>query len=222
MKPIHDQLSKLFRTILRLLTAPAALLLSQGQAKAILNVNIFDDGPALKVTVQGSLSQLGSILSVDQCGSDGYLSGQFNISFPSLLCTGPNADAPLYAISGPAGYGGNGQLTPADLVSGFTFRFGPSSYSRTSGIRIDPSYVLGQPFISSATFNGKSLASEGFTAIGLVGTWTINSTSESINVYIGPTPTPSPLPLLGAGAAFGWSRRLRKRIATPMITPPQA
>ncbi len=33
---------------------------------------------------------------------------------------------------------------------------------------------------------------------------------------------PGPLPLLGAGAAFGWSRRLRKRIATPLIIPPQA
>jgi MYXO-CTERM domain-containing protein len=40
----------------------------------------------------------------------------------------------------------------------------------------------------------------------------------------GPTATgvPGPLPLLGAGAAFGWSRRLRKRIATPLITPPLA
>jgi hypothetical protein len=33
---------------------------------------------------------------------------------------------------------------------------------------------------------------------------------------------PSPLPLFGAAAAFGWSRRLRKRIATPLITQPQA
>jgi MYXO-CTERM domain-containing protein len=41
-----------------------------------------------------------------------------------------------------------------------------------------------------------------------------------------PTPpgatVPGPLPLLGAGAAFGWSRRLRKRIAAPLSTPPQA
>jgi len=33
---------------------------------------------------------------------------------------------------------------------------------------------------------------------------------------------PGPLPLFGAAAAFGWSRRLRKRMATPLITPPQA
>ena len=35
-------------------------------------------------------------------------------------------------------------------------------------------------------------------------------------------PVPGPLPLLGAGAAFGWSRRLRHRIAQPLATPPQA
>lgn len=29
-----------------------------------------------------------------------------------------------------------------------------------------------------------------------------------------PDPVPGPLPLLGAGAAFGWTRRLRKRLAT--------
>jgi MYXO-CTERM domain-containing protein len=32
---------------------------------------------------------------------------------------------------------------------------------------------------------------------------------------------PGPLPLIGAGAAWGWSRRLRQRIAFPVITPPQ-
>lgn len=37
-----------------------------------------------------------------------------------------------------------------------------------------------------------------------------------------PSAVPGPLPLFGAAAAFGWSRRLRKRIATPLITPPKA
>jgi hypothetical protein len=42
----------------------------------------------------------------------------------------------------------------------------------------------------------------------------VNATGSAVAV-------PGPLPLLGAGAAFGWSRRLRKRISTPLITPPQ-
>jgi MYXO-CTERM domain-containing protein len=41
--------------------------------------------------------------------------------------------------------------------------------------------------------------------IGALGGWTLNLQGS------GSTPVPGPLPLLGAGAAFGWSRRLRKR-----------
>jgi MYXO-CTERM domain-containing protein len=44
----------------------------------------------------------------------------------------------------------------------------------------------------------------------------------TVNATSAPADVPGPLPLLGAGAAFGWSRRLRKRIATPLSTPPQA
>lgn len=35
------------------------------------------------------------------------------------------------------------------------------------------------------------------------------------NTFLEFTYVPGPLPLLGAGAAFGWSRRLRKRISNP-------
>jgi hypothetical protein len=220
-----------------LLAAPAALLLSQGQAKAILNINIFDDGPNLKVTVNGSISpgNAGTSTAADSnCFGSGSLSGQGNASDPSTLCTGTDAVSSFRDITGPNGFGGNGLLFPASSVTGFSFQFYPLSYNTGTSFNstfdqykstyaLDPSYVLGQIFSSSATFNGKSLASEGFTATGLVGTWTIDGTSESINVYIGPAAaTPGPLPLLGAGAAFGWSRRLRKRTAAPLITPPQA
>ncbi len=51
--------------------------------------------------------------------------------------------------------------------------------------------------------------------------------STTISNFNGPTSAPpssvpGPLPLLGAGAAWGWSRRLRQRIATPVITAPRA
>lgn len=45
--------------------------------------------------------------------------------------------------------------------------------------------------------------------------------STTISKFNAP-PVPGPLSLLGAGAAFGWSRRLRHRIAQPLATPPQA
>jgi len=51
--------------------------------------------------------------------------------------------------------------------------------------------------------------------------------STTISNFNGPTSAPpssvpGPLPLLGAGAAWGWSRRLRQRIATPLITASRA
>ena len=59
----------------------------------------------------------------------------------------------------------------------------------------------------------------------MIGTWTLDGTGESIQVVLGapePEVVPGPLPLFGAAAAFGWSRKLRKRIAAPLSTPPQA
>ncbi len=95
---------------------------------------------------------------------------------------------------------------------------------RRNFFTIDSAYISNTPIVSSATFNGTTLAALGFTTTGLIGTWTLNGTSESIQVILGaPTAAvPGPLPLLGAGAAFGWSRRLRRRIAAPLSTPPQA
>jgi MYXO-CTERM domain-containing protein len=70
------------------------------------------------------------------------------------------------------------------------------------------------------------LSAIGFTqSSGLIGTWTLIATGDTIYACLGSgscAPTPGPLPLLGAGAAFGWRRRLRKRIATPLTTPAQA
>ena len=237
----QHHMPKFFKRLLPLLVAPAALLLSQGQAKAILTINIFDDGPNLKITVQGLLAQLPSPTTGTTCGVNGALHGEFNPAlYRSSICTGPDSGWSLYPIaSATPGFGGTGSLSSytnsasGSSVSGFAFFFASSAYQYSpiyqSSIGLDPMYSAGSPFFSSATFNDQSLASQGFTATGLVGTWNLVGTSESINVCIGSGPcvsassaVPAPLPLLGAGAAFGWSRRLRKRIATPLSTPPQA
>lgn len=106
-------------------------------------------------------------------------------------------------------------------MSGITTGFG----GQNTVFLIDPAYNFADPIVSSATYNGRTLASLGFTTSGLIGTWSLTGTSETIQVVLGNPPAaavPGPLPLLGIGAAFGWSRHLRKRIAAPLSTPPQA
>ena len=230
---IPPLLARHCKRLVPLLAAPAALLLSQGQAKAILNVNIFDDGPNLKISVSGSLSSLPSPADTGFCGVVGALIGEFQTTNPGVsnaICSGPDPGFNLYNITGPSGFGGTEYLLSADSVGGSTFWFASSAYTAntlySTRIGLDPGF-LGGSYFSEAIFNGRSLASEGFTATGLVGTWTIDGTSESINVCIGADPcggaaVPGPLPLFGAGAAFGWSRRLLMRIAAPLSTPPQS
>ena len=210
------------RRLSPLLAAPAVLLLSQGQAKAVLTYNIFESGGNVVVQASGSLNLTGSQPDSTNyifCGVNGAI-----ISDAAVICTGtdgPHLDS--LKISGPTNFNGTAAIFPASSVSGiFTIL-----YDLVQLFVIDPTYVSSTPIVSSATFNSTTLAGLGFTATGLIGTWSLTGTSETIQVILGaPAPpaaaVPGPLPLLGAGAAFGWSRRLRKRIATPLITSSQA
>jgi len=203
-----------------LLAAPAALLLSQGQAKAVLTYNIFESGGNVVVLTSGTLDLTGAATSrTGSCGSQGVI-----YSLEALVCAGPNnVSLSIYDITGPTSFDGSVSAFGASNVSGISALF----KGFISGFGIDPTYNSNTPIVSSATFNGTTLTTLGFTTTGLIGAWFLTGTSESIQVVLAP-PSPSgaavpgPLPLLGAGAAFGWTRRLRKRIATPLSTPPQA
>lgn len=111
----------------------------------------------------------------------------------------------MYAISGPSSIPGTANLLPASSVSGIaTLIVGADSI-----FLIDSSYIFGIPIISNAIFNGTTLADIGLTpSSGLLGTWALTGTSETININV----VPGPLPLVGVGAALGFSRRLRQRI----------
>jgi hypothetical protein len=202
-----------------LLAAPAALLLIQGQAKAFLTYNIFESGGNVVVQTSGSLDLPGATGAAPvNCNLNGAI-----VSSLGAICTGIDTMGAGYLITGPTVFNGTVDAFGASSVSGiFTGMIGTDNK-----FYIDPAYTSATPIVSSATFNGTTLAALGFTTTGLIGTWTLNGTSESIQVFLGP-PTPSgaavpgPLPLFGVAAAFGWSRRLRKRITAPLITPPQA
>ena len=206
------------KPLIPLLAAPAALLLSQGQAKAILTYDIFESNGNVVVQASGSLNLSGSqIINTGNCNANGAIR-----SSQALLCTGTDPGlVNVLGISGPALFNGTVDIFPASSVTGmFTILFGVGN-----GLGLDSSYISNAPIASTATFSGTTLANLGFTTSGPIGTWTLNGTSETIQVILGSpaaSAVPGPLPLLGAGAAFGWSRRMRKRIASPLITPPQA
>jgi hypothetical protein len=217
MLPFHV-LADRCKRLSPLLAAPAVWLSVQGQAKAVLTYNIFESAGAVIVQTSGSLDLTGAtLLPSNNCGLDGAIASPL-----AVICTGPDIGLiPAYAISGPTSFDGTAFLAGASTVSGITTGFAGAE----TVFVIDPAYNFADPIVSSATFNGQTLASLGFTTSGLIGTWSITGTSETIQVHLGNPPTaavPGPLPLLGIGAAFGWSRRLRKRISTPLITPPQA
>ena len=221
-------LAKRCRRLSPILAAPAALLLSQGEAKAILTYYIFENAGNVEVQAVGSLILPNSTGS-GACGIDPP-GGEIRPD-RALICAGNDLNANEYNIQGPASFNGTVRIDPADSVTGIpTFLVGASL-----NFGIDPGYTPGTSITSTATFNSQTLAGLGFTTTGLLGTWTLQpkdgsdtySAFDTIQVVIGAPPSPStavpgPLPLFGAAAAFGWSRRLRKRITAPLITPPQA
>jgi hypothetical protein len=221
---------QLLRRLTPLLAAPAALLINPGRADAVLTYNIFQSGLNVVVQASGSLNLPASSPGVTI--SDPGIFTSFN-----NLSTGPASSGnPTYRISGPATIPGFPTvLVSASSFSGITTTLTAGAPFGIFGI--DPSYASGTPdIISSATFNSTTLANLGFTATGPIGTWSIldffevispdQTVFDTINVVVGPpvgppalAAVPGPLPLFGAAAAFGWSRKLRRRLAgaTPTI-----
>ena len=206
-----------------LLAAPAALLLSQEQAKAVLTYNIFESGGDVVFQTSGSLNLPLTSIGSANCGTDGAI-----VSFWAWICTGPQGNLAFYGSTGAPsfnngfvarGVGSSVSATSTYLVGGSNPFLIPVGFSISFG------YISGSPIVSTSTFTGRTLSSLGFTInSGLLGSWTLDGTGDTIQAFLGPpaAAVPGPLPVLGAGAAFGWSRKLRKRIAAPLITPPQA
>lgn len=222
------------RTSRFLASLSAAIVLTGPQpAKAILNYYIYESGGNVVVKTTGSLNL------------------RTPTYYPNIACYAPpNAgtyiDSPHHAFLLCAGQGSRGYnsyltLTPPALgvAAGHTSQYTTSS---SSGIRtfihvypsqswggigeffIDPSYVSG-PIVSTTTFNALNLANMGFTTNGLIGTWTIVNTGDTINVVVGAPQAeavPGPFPLVGAAAAFGYSRHLRRRLSRTRVAPDSA
>ncbi len=194
-----------------LVAAPAAMLLSPGKAEAVLTYTIFQSGFDVVVEASGSLDLTGD-------------SGQFGFScalpgiIPSqaIICAGPQpVTLTKYNITGPSRF---------NLDTDFFFEPAITTGMSTAlngdfgSITLEPTYVSGSPIMSSARFSNRTLAELGFTTEGLIGTWTLRDTTTADTIQVVVSPVPGPLPLLGAAAAFGWSRRLRCRVANSKAT----
>jgi hypothetical protein len=104
MKPAIHQLSQRCKRLVPLLAAPAALLLGQGQAKAVLTYNIFQSGNDVVIQASGSLNLANPKGPTYRCGRNGLL-----ISSLAVICTGNDNPVPgtnlYYDITGPASFG---------------------------------------------------------------------------------------------------------------------
>jgi hypothetical protein len=203
------------KNIAPLLAAPASLLLLQGQAKAILSFEILQTGSNVTINARGSIDHLSTFKAQVSVPGGAIKANDAGIAAGAR----PSCTYEFYETTGPSNFG-TGDLFNADTSSGDCFA------TNKFGVALPVSCVLGAPLSASMTFVNKTLADFGLSSTsGLLGEWVLNGTSEKSQVWAGPAPTsnvPGPVPILGAAAAFGWCPRLRKRIATPLITPPQA
>ena len=166
-------------------------------------------GPVSSVTTTINLTKCGGAISTTgACLGAGVSSGSFNAEIRLGLQSPTGTIVQLVA----EGNGLGGQ-TPGDTVN---WTFDDTASSLVSG----NSLISGtyKPFSSLSAFSGETGN----------GTWnllyedtadgdpmSINGWSLTVNeVSAPPASVPGPLPVLGLAAAFGFSRRMRRRIAT--------
>ena len=191
--------------------ALVSLIAAERPAEAVLTYYIYEPGGTGNVVVE----TLGSLNLPSGVATEGCTAAPFGVIFSSVaaICTGPTSQLNVHAISCPGAFIGPDNLF-ADSASGIaTLSIGGGMGQGLFGI--DATYT-GGPIISSSTFGMSTLAGLGFTTTGLLGTWTLDGTGDTIEVRVAAPPapptsaTPGPLPILGAAAAFGSVRKLRR------------
>jgi hypothetical protein len=198
-----------------IVAACASAALNAGQAKALVTFEFTQQGSDVVMNVSGSVT------SAPTYPNQGSSFGNTVNSFNGLISQGniPGSTGDAWSLTtGPTNFGNGGSI-------GFT------SYSGTAinllglfpELNID-NYTLGTPISGSGLLAGQTLTSLGFssTTPGLLASWTIAGSSETVEVRIGsnaPSSVPGPLPLFGAAAAFAHSRRLRARVRPGSSSP---
>ena len=127
-----------------LLAAPAALLLGQGDAKAVLTYNIFESAGNVVVQTSGKLNLTGAILTSNfSCGPNGGIPSSL-----AVICAGPNGSYPAHNTTGPSTFNGSVFILPASSVTGI-FTDLDGGYNKK--FVIDSAYTSNTSIISGAT-----------------------------------------------------------------------
>ncbi|MEI6112068.1 MAG: hypothetical protein WCP63_10440 [Cyanobium sp. ELA712] len=200
-------LSKGCKRLVPLLAATTGLLISQGEAKA-LNLKTFD--------LQWS----------PQPGSQGAINGKITLDLESIsLPTAFQSTFPGWAtdlsvvVSGTGG--NNGTFVQSDFDS-WVFDNNAISFDFSQDLVGQGGWGTSCSVVCDFNlFSGLGPNGAGFFKLASGSDAFVLSKFAPAGANTG-VPAPGPMPVVGAVAAFGWSRRLRKRIATPLITQPQA
>lgn len=196
----------------------ACCLLAPRPAEALLLFTVQQDGADVVVrgksigavnvgTLGTSVGNVDNLIQID--GVLGQLGTGRGKAFPADTTPANIVNLIGYSVMGPDSF--------AAPDGGFAF--GNSSDSAAQSIYLDafngvlylPSAYAGDYAIDSTTvFSGVTLQDLGLSRGTYDWTWGSSQLSETFRLEI--DPVPAPLPLLGAGAAFCWSRRLRRRL----------
>ena len=197
----------------------------------------------------GTALRLGGlgVLASGSAQASMVLNGGFENGLANWTCT-ISSDATCnthFTIFGPApegltyffGYDNNppgilSQTLQTDAGNTYDISFLFNSYSdepaNALSIQVGSlSYTLDLVANTWTTYSGTFTAASSSTPLNFLfktvsGTGTLGLDNVVVNETGSAAAVPGPLPLLGIGAAFGWSRRLRKRISSPLSTQPQA
>ena len=140
----------------------------------------------------------------------GILSYKFDVWFDTSVFS-------FDSISYPGGFTEDSPPDLTDVSLGKIYDISASSPTPVNGVIADIilSNILPPPIaVNSSNFQISLSSGDFIRSADSSGNIITYNTIGPLPFDYAPCPVPSPIPLLGAGAAFGYSRKLRKRIKT--------
>lgn len=195
----------------------AVCLAAPQPSKADLIFEFAQVGPDVVLSSSGSFAQLGipQVVGFESFVGAGLVPVAAGVYQGPLISIPFTIDAYLFNPSGADGLGpgpGGFPLVEATASSGGFYTFVGGTLGEDGYIELETGYSPGTPLSGSLSFANSTFQSLGLTPGEYI--WTMVGAEEEkviIRIPGAAAGVPGPVPLLAAGAAFGWSRRLRHR-----------